>query len=236
MKIGIITQARTGSQRLPKKVLKKINHLTFLEIHLKRIIKSKLAKSFIVATTKYERDNIISEIAKNLKVDVFRGSENDVLDRYYKAAKKNNLDVIVRVTSDCPLIDPNLIDKIIYKHILNKKDFTSNITKRTFPDGLDVEVFNFETLKRAWVNSKKLDEREHVTYYIWKNRKLFSSFCYENSVDYSKYRLTLDYPEDLELFKKLINKIGYDKPWMDYVYLLENDKQLCKINSTRINN
>ena len=166
MKIGIITQARTGSKRFPKKVLKKINHLTFLEIHLKRIIKSKLAKSFIVATTKYKRDNIISEIAKNLKFDVFRGSENDVLDRYYNAAKINNLDVIVRVTSDCPLIDSNLIDKIINKHILNKKDFTSNITKRTFQTVWTLKFLTLKLLKELGLIQKNLTKGNmlHTTF------------------------------------------------------------------------
>jgi len=236
MKIGIITQARTGSKRLPKKVLKKINDLTFLQIHLRRVIKSKLANIYIVATTDSKKDDIICNLSIDEGFKVYRGSEDDVLDRYYKAAKENKIDVIVRLTSDCPLIDPELIDIIIQKHFSYKKDFTSNVTERTFPDGLDVEVFNFKILEKAWVNSKNKSDREHVTHYIWKNEKIFTNYCFKNKVDYSKYRLTLDYPEDLKLFKSLIKKIGYKNHWTDYVELIKNNKSLYQINKSRIIN
>lgn len=234
MNISIITQARTGSKRLPSKILKNIGDVNMLQMHLRRAIKSKLANQFIVATTFNSQDDIISEQAINEGFKVYRGKEDDVLDRYYQAAKKYKSDIIVRITSDCPLIDPILIDKVIEAHIINNKDFTSNISKRTYPDGFDVEVFNFKVLEQAWLEAKDISDREHVTYYIWKNNNHFSKYEFVNEIDYSYIRLTLDYIEDYQLFHTLILNIGYYKSWKEYVEFLIQNKQLLELNKIHI--
>jgi len=234
MNITIITQARTGSTRLPSKILKNIGEDNLLQIHLRRVKKSKLATKFIVATTINASDDIVQEIAIKEGFEVYRGSEHDVLDRYYQAAKKYKSDIIVRVTSDCPLVDSILIDQIIEAHILNKKDFTSNITKRTYPDGLDVEIFNFKVLEIAWLNATDKSDREHVTYYIWKNNNLFSKYEFVNEINYSNIRLTLDYIEDYQLFHTLILKLGYDKEWTEYVEYLYQNKHVLELNKIHI--
>jgi len=236
-KIVAITQARMGSTRLPGKVLMKVKDQSFLEIHSNRLSKAKMVDEIIVATTTSPIDDVIVDHVSNLDYLVSRGSENDVLDRYYKTAIDARADVIVRVTSDCPLIDPELIDKIIYEHLKESKDFTSNVVKRTYPDGNDIEVFSMNALTMAWKNSYEASEREHVTYYIWKNSnllggKLFSAHnvIADRNEDFSFLRLTLDYPEDFKLITTLINYCGVDKSWRDYVNILINNPSLIEVN------
>ena len=137
MKIVIVTQARTGSTRLPNKILKTINNETLLEIHLKRLEKSKLTSEIIVATTDKKEDDLIELVAKKMNLHFFRGSEHDVLDRFYQATKNSKPDYVVRVTSDCPLIDPILIDAIIEQAILQDLDYYTNVLKEQYPDGQD---------------------------------------------------------------------------------------------------
>jgi len=237
MNVVAITQARTGSTRLPNKVLMEVIGKTFLEVHLYRISKCKLVDDIVVATTLNKNDDTIASLVTSLGFNYYRGSEFDVLDRYYQAAIQYQADVIVRITSDCPLVDPFLIDYFIQEHIKHKKDFTSNIVQRTYPDGFDIEIFNFQVLKKAWEEAKLLSDREHVTYYIWKNSNLlngnlFSSFnvSAENNLDFSHLRLTLDYPEDKELLVKLIEIDGIDKSWIDYVNTLIRNPLLLDIN------
>jgi spore coat polysaccharide biosynthesis protein SpsF (cytidylyltransferase family) len=236
-KIVAITQARTGSTRLPKKVLLKVQDMSFLEIHLKRASSAKLVDEVIVATTVKDDDSVIADLASSLGYRVSRGPEDDVLERYYNAALAANAEVIVRITSDCPLIDPEIIDTIVEEHLKYSKDFTSNIITRTYPDGMDVEVFSMDALTKAWNEAKEMADREHVTYYIWKNSdllggKLFTAhnIVAENMVDFSNLRLTLDYPEDLVLITKLIELKGIDKSWMEYVDTLNENPSLIEIN------
>ena len=183
MRIIAITQARSGSTRFPKKILNKINGETLLEIHINRIKKSNLIDEIIIATTENDSDNIITEIATSLNVKFFKGSEHDVLDRFYKSIISLKPDFIVRLTSDCSLIDGNLIDEIIEEALKKSLDYYSNILFPTYPDGQDIEVIKFESLKIAWKNAKLKSEREHVTPYIRKNSsffggKLFASDTY----------------------------------------------------------
>lgn len=236
-KIIAITQARTGSTRLPNKVLMEVGGKSFLEIHLNRISKSNLIDDIVVATTDKESDSVIALLSSKLGYNVYRGSENDVLDRYYRAALFANADIIVRVTSDCPLVDPDLIDHIIEEHISKKNDFTSNIVNRTYPDGFDVEVFNFDVLKKAWEEASSPSDREHVTYYIWKNSNLLNgekftslNITATNNQNFSHIRLTLDYLEDKELLEKLIKIDGIEKSWNDYVNTLLQNPSLLEIN------
>lgn len=205
MRVVCIMQARTGSTRLPGKVLKNICGKTVLEHDVERLRKIRNIDEIVIATTDKENDNKIVEEALRLKVKYFRGSEDDVLSRYYYAAKKYKADVVVRVTSDCPLIDYEVSEKIIQYYLDNndKYDYVSNTIKRTYPRGLDTEVFSFRTLEKAFNESKLQRDREHVTPYIWDNSKIFKLYYYKNDIDYSELRWTLDTEEDFQLINKI---------------------------------
>ncbi|WP_035289864.1 glycosyltransferase family protein [Clostridium sp. KNHs214] len=205
MRVVCIMQARTGSTRLPGKVLKNICGKTVLEHDVERLRKIRNIDEIVIATTDKENDNKIVEEALRLKVKYFRGSEDDVLSRYYYAAKKYKADVVVRVTSDCPLIDYEVSEKIIQYYLDNndKYDYVSNTIKRTYPRGLDTEVFSFRTLEKAFNESKLQRDREHVTPYIWDNSNIFKLYYYKNDIDYSELRWTLDTEEDFQLINKI---------------------------------
>ena len=241
MNVILVTQARVGSTRLPNKVLKKINRKTLLEIHIERIKKSKLIDKVIIATTTKKNDNIICDIAKKSGVFYFKGSENDVLDRFYQAVKNYKPNFIVRLTSDCPLIDPLLIDNVIRNAINLNLDYYSNTLLECFPDGQDIEVIKFESLKIAWKNAKLKSEREHVTPYIRKNSsflggKLFESDTYTYNKNYKDVRLTVDEENDLKVINLLISKIGVDKSWLDYTKLYIQDNDINSLNKNIIRN
>lgn len=240
MKILILTQARIGSSRLPNKVLMKIGNDTMLGLHLKRLAKSKNAYKVVVATTKEDGVSKIIEIAKNLNIDVFQGSTNDVLDRFYNAANQYHPDYVVRVTSDCPLIDSELIDKVINKTISKKVDYCSNIITEDFPDGQDVEVFKFEALQKAWSNAVLKSDREHVTSFIRNNsenmgNRMFSTFDVKSLKNYSHLRMTVDELEDLEMVQWLVSELGPQKKWLEYANHMLNNKSFLK-NSNIIRN
>ncbi|ELR70587.1 3-deoxy-manno-octulosonate cytidylyltransferase [Fulvivirga imtechensis AK7] len=240
MRIIAITQARYGSTRLPGKVLKEVKGATLLEIHLKRILRAKKIDDVIVATTNEPEADKISKIAAANHVEVYQGSTDDVLDRFYNAARVMRADWVVRLTSDCPLIDPELIDLVIEKTLEAKADYGTNTFENLFPDGQDIEVFSFESLKMAWEDAKLQSEMEHVTPYIRKNTnieggKLFKGFSYKCGTDYSKVRMTVDEPADLRLTEVLIGQLGVDQTWLKYTeYILEND--LGSINASILRN
>lgn len=224
----IITQARIGSTRLPNKVLKKIGNLSLLSIHLKRLKKAQYSNKIIVATTfEVDSDKIVA-IANQENVSSFKGSTNDVLDRFYQAAKNEQPDFVVRVTSDCPLIDSHLIDQVIEFTIQNGLDYGSNILVEEFPDGQDIEVIKWSALEKAWIDAKLPSEREHVTPYIRKNTDyfggtLFKAMNYSAFGNYNHVRMTVDEPSDLETVKKLIYNLGLDECWKIYAdYIVEN--------------
>ena len=174
--IGAIIQARISSTRLPKKVLKDLPYasgITCLEQVIRRLKKSRRLNDIIIATTKEKEDNEIINIVKKEDIKYFRGSKENVLSRYYFAAKENDIDIIVRVTSDCPCIDVDILDLAIDDHINKVADYTSNALVRTYPHGLDVEVFNFNVLEKAYKNATKDYEKEHVTPYINRNPQIF---------------------------------------------------------------
>jgi glutamate-1-semialdehyde aminotransferase/spore coat polysaccharide biosynthesis protein SpsF (cytidylyltransferase family) len=206
-KVLAIIQARYNSIRFPGKVLKKINNKTILEILIRRLSRSKHISKIIVACSKNNDDKKIVNICDKLGVDHFLGSEKDVLDRFYNAAKKYKASNIVRITADCPFIDPEIVDEVINNFFIKKVDYASNINPSTFPDGLDVEVFKFSALKEAFKKSKKLLEREHVTPFIRINSK-FKKFNLVNFTDYSSIRLTLDEKEDFIVIEKIIKNFN----------------------------
>lgn len=211
MKIVAIIQARMGSTRLPGKVMMKISGKTVLEHVITRVKQSKFINEIIIATTVKSDDDAIVEESKRLGVNYYRGSEDDVLSRYYYAAEEYNADVVIRITSDCPLIDPEILDQMIckFKNLYNdnKVDYLSNTIERTFPRGLDAEIFSFKILEEAFHNAEKTYEKEHVTPYIYENPDIFKLVGYKNNIDYSDHRWTLDTPEDFEFIKKIYGSL-----------------------------
>jgi len=236
MNVVCIIQARIGSTRLSGKVLKRICGKTVLEHDIDRLKRVKNINKIVIATTTLEKDNVIVEEADRLKVAYFRGSEEDVLSRYYYATKENNADIVVRVTSDCPLIDSEVTEKIIQYYLDNseKYDYTSNTIDRTYPRGLDTEVFSFKALERAFNEAESQRDREHVTPYIWGNPNLFKLAQYKNDVDYSALRWTLDTIEDFELINKiytiLYSEKGNNFSMKDIIELYKEYPELKEIN------
>ena len=236
-----ITQARYGSTRLPAKILKEVNGMTLLEIHLRRILQSKMITKLKVATTDEEGSMFIIDVCNKVGVDYHQGSVDDVLDRFYQSALPEKPDYVVRVTSDCPLIDPDIIDQTIRTCIEGGYDYASNTLIPTYPDGMDVEVFKFIALERAWKDAKLLSEHEHVTPYIKNNSSvmggtIFKSFNVENEVDLSALRITVDEQRDFEVIKALIECVGIDKHCADYVAYLDAHKDVKDINSSIMRN
>ncbi len=237
VKTTAIIQARTGSTRLPGKVLKKLYGKTILQHVIERVQQAKSIDSIVIATTRLSRDDAIVDEAVRCGVQYFRGSEDDVLARYYLAAQESNSDTVVRITSDCPLIDPLVTDEII-KFFQEKKryDIVTNagndINNRTYPRGLDIEVFSFFALEQAYRQACKPYQREHVTPYIYENSAKI--YFYKNSTDYSRYRWTLDTGEDFILIKEIyrhLYKGKHDFYLADILRLFEQYPELIKINA-----
>jgi len=236
--IGCIIQARMGSSRLPEKVLTKIDDKNpILHLVLEQLKFSKFLDKIVVATTNLNEDDVIVKFLENQNIEFFRGSSDDVLDRYYQCAKKFSFSTIVRITSDNPLIDPIIVDKIITKFQSDKFDYISNTINRTYPYGTEVEVFSFKTLEVLWKNSKKPSEREHVTPYIYNNFEKFQTYNVENTENLSHLRWTVDRENDLRLVKLIISKITKRPILMnDILELIKKDKKLIEINKNNVPN
>lgn len=236
MRITAITQARSGSTRLPEKIFLKVGDQSLLEIHIQRLKRAKLIDEIIVATTTRQEDGRVCLIADSLDVSSFRGSESDVLDRFYQASRHKNTDYVVRITSDCPLVDPNLIDSLIETTIAEKVDYCSNVLTETFPDGQDIEVFTFAALERAWKEATLSSDREHVTPYIRKNcdlkgGSLFKGYNVPADADYSGIRMTVDEMADFEVIMDLITKLGTEKSWKEYAECIRLDSRIAGKNA-----
>jgi spore coat polysaccharide biosynthesis protein SpsF len=236
MRIVAITQARSGSTRLPNKILMKVGGQSLLELHVNRMKQSKLIDKLIIATTTAAQDAQIVDLAKALETPSFRGSENNVLDRFYQAVKNEGADYVVRLTSDCPLIDAVLIDKVIQYALDNNLDYCSNTLNPTYPDGQDVEVFKFAALEKAWNEATLESDCEHVTPYIWrnstfKNGSIFKSDNFGEGYDFEKIRMTVDEQRDYELIVKLVEQLGSHQTWLAYAEFMVNHADLLAINS-----
>jgi spore coat polysaccharide biosynthesis protein SpsF len=221
MKIIAITQARVGSSRLPGKVLKDLGGQTLLGLHLERASASQWIHKLVVATTTEPDAERIVAIAREKNAGVYQGSLHDVLDRYYQAALAFGAGYVVRITSDCPLLDAQLIDAVIQFALDQDVDYASNTLEPSFPDGQDVEVFRFSALERAWKEAVLPSEREHVTAYIWKNStffngSLFTSASFKSPVDYGQVRLTVDEPSDYDTVSALVRALGTGAGWEAY--------------------
>ncbi len=228
---GIIVQARMGSTRLPGKVMMEISGKPMLAILIDRLKRSDMADEIIVATTTDCRDDVIVRCAEEAGARAFRGDELDVLARYYEAAKEHKLDIVVRVTSDCPLADPYLIDEMVRSFLSSPGIFyLSNTITRTYPRGFDAEVFSFNALEDACKNARKDHEREHVTPYIYENLAVKAYVCDDDS---SAFRVTIDTADDFrhvsEVFKAL-SHVSFIR-WGDVVRLLRSRPDLVRINS-----
>lgn len=237
MKVVCLVQARVGSTRLPGKILKEICGKTILHHEIDRLKKCKEIDEIVIATTDKEDDDKIVNEAKKLSVKYFRGSENDVLSRFYYSAKENNADIIVRVTSDCPCIDFEILDKMLiyFKDKYKEKqiDYLSNTINRTYPRGYDIEIFTFSALEKSYINAEKEYEREHVTPYIYDKTNNFLKLSFENKEDYSEYRVTLDTIEDFIVIKNIFENLYYKNPYFklnDVVQYLNNNLHIVDIN------
>lgn len=208
MRIVAIIQARMGSTRLPGKILKKVNNRPLLSYQIERLQQSQYIDELVIATTIKKQDDLIVEFCKENSISYFRGSETDVLARYYEAASAFKAHAIVRITSDCPILDVQIVDKTIQHFIENGNfDYVSNTVERTYPRGLDTEIFSFEALEKAYNEALLERDREHVTAYFYTNPNVFSIGHIKNDMDYSKYRWTVDTEEDFELIKKIIQAL-----------------------------
>jgi len=231
MRIVTIIQARMGSTRLPGKVMLDLHGKTVLARVVERVPRSGLAQEVVVATTAKAADDLIVRECHRLRVEVFRGREDDVLDRYFRAARKAGADAIVRICSDCPLIDPAIIDKTVAEFLSSSADYASNALDRTYPRGLDAEVVKLEALERCWREANRFYQRSHVTPYIYENPQLFEVLRVTGDVDYSQHRWTLDTPEDYEFLQAVYERMPDDRfLWRDVLELLEREPEIAELN------
>lgn len=236
-KITAIIQARVGSTRLPGKIFRNISGKPMLQHVVDRLSFSKFINQIIIATTNLQEDDLVEDFCKRNNFSFYRGSSDDVLSRYYEAAKKFGAQIIVRITSDCPVIDPELIDSMLNDFLSANKssrlDYLSNVIKRTFPRGLDVEIFSFHALEKIYHEAIDGFELEHVTPYIYLHPEKFSLRNYNNEKDYSFHRWTVDTEEDLKLVSEIYNalyKPGAIFFFRDVLQLFERRPELFSIN------
>ena len=230
-KIAIILAARSSSKRLPKKHFLMINsNLKIIDLCILRLKKTKLVKKIFLCTTKKKNDDKFNNICKLHNIGLFRGSTHNVAKRIIDCAKENHIETIVRITADCPIIDPELIDECIKLHFKKKSEYTSNILNLSFPDGLDVELINLDTLIKSQKISKTKSNKEHVTLYIRKS-KFFKKYNYKNKINYSNRRWTLDNLEDFLFLKKVVKHFVSNIyfSWKDLIRAEKYDKSLINL-------
>ena len=229
--ITAIIQARLNSSRLNKKILLKIENKNLLEHLFSQLSYSTHIDKKIIATTINKIDDEIENFAKLQNITFFRGNPLDVLDRYYRCAKFFNLETIVRISGDAPLIDPSIVDKTIEYYKKNNFDYVSNFFNRSYPIGTEIEIFSFKTLEKCWMNAKKSSEKEHVTPFIYNNPELFKIGHIEYKKNISHLHWTVDQIEDFKLVELIFKKIKKRPILMDDILeLLENEPELLEIN------
>lgn len=238
LQIVTIIQARTGSTRLPDKILLPLANAPLLYRMYQRVASSKLTGTIVIATTTDSNDDKVAELCKEYNLNCFRGHPTDLLDRHYKAALKFNADAVVKIPSDCPIIDKDIIDQVIsfYTGNLSKYDYVSNLHPATYPDGNDVEIMSLNSLKDAWLNASRDLEREHTTPFLWENPDKFriGNVTWESGLDYSmSHRFTIDYQEDYNFIKKVYDelyRINNNFTLEDILDLLKRNPDIEKIN------
>lgn len=227
--IVIVVQARLGSTRLPRKVLMPLSGKPLIIRMLERITFSNSAENIVVAVTGETDDDELVEVCESEGYSVFRGSTNDLLDRHYQTGLKYNAEAIVKIPSDCPLIDPDIITNVLDYYVSNKNkyDYVSNLHPATYPDGNDVEVMSMRTLEKAWKNSNKDFEREHTTPYIWENPDCFKigNVEWETGQNFSmSHRWTIDYLEDYLFIKEVYDSLYESNPRFGINDILEYER------------
>ena len=231
-KVVAIIQARMGSTRLPGKVLVDICGQTMLSRVVRRAGAAKLIDRVVVATTPHESDAPVVEECRRLDVPCFLGSADDVLDRYNRAAEAHGADVVVRITSDCPLIDPLESDRVVRAFLDSRPDYASNVLRRTYPRGLDTEVMSAATLAHAWLEAREHYERVHVTPYIYGHPETFRLLSVTGREDHSRHRWTVDTPADLKFVRGVYRLLARRATagWRDVLSIVEQNPQLVEIN------
>lgn len=227
-----IVQARMGSTRLPGKVLADLGGRPMLARVLERLGRSRTLDLVVVATTTEPADDTVARLCEELRVPVYRGSEDDVLERYAEAARRFGADVVVRITADCPLLDPEVVDRVVEHFHTEGADYASNTLERTFPQGLDVEVFRAEALALAAREAREPWERAHVTPFLYRHPDRFALASLTQDRVAARHRWTVDTAEDLELARKLYARLGdSDGGWLEALNLVERDPSLAAINA-----
>ncbi len=239
MSTGIIIQARMGSTRLPGKVLKEVLGKPLLWYLLERAKKCVTVEKIVVATSISEQDQVIEDFCQSYGIECFRGSEDDVLDRYYQCALVHKMGRVVRITGDCPLSDPELIDDVV-RFSLENVDFDLVKTGPTYPEGFDAETLSFENLERAWKEAERKSQREHVTTFLWENEQQFKIKWLSMEEEYPFLRLTVDEAVDFEVVKAVIEELnGVNKGFFglkDILALHEKKPDIFKKNRHIIRN
>ncbi|WP_017726250.1 cytidylyltransferase domain-containing protein [Halalkalibacterium ligniniphilum] len=235
MKVVAIIQARMGSTRLPGKVLKAVMGKPLLAYQLDRLLKAESVDEIVIATTNQKADDPIVAFCKEKGIPYYRGSEMDVLSRYYEAAKKYQADAIVRMTSDCPIIDPSVVEEVIAVYKTGVYEYVSNTLERSFPRGMDTEIFSMAILKKAYDEADQPFEREHVTPYFYLHQSLFKlgNVCCKHG-DMSEHRWTVDTEEDFALIKTIIEQLYPRNPHFtleETLALVEAHPEWSKINA-----
>jgi spore coat polysaccharide biosynthesis protein SpsF len=233
MKVIAIVQARMGSTRLPGKVLMDLGGQPVLSRVVLRLRRAATLAEVVVATTESWKDESVVQLCEDRCVKVFRGSEEDVLDRYYRAASFYGCDAVVRITSDCPLVDAELVDHVVREFLEKKADYASNVLVRTYPRGLDAEVFTLSALEKVWRLADRPHQREHVTPLFYQRPDLFRLAHTRGEKDYSRYRWTLDTPDDLCLIRTIYGHFDNrdDFSWRQAIDLMEQIPELHSINA-----
>ena len=233
MRTIAVIQARWSSTRLPGKVLKEIEGKTMLGRVISRVQRARKINGLVVATTVNSNDYAVVKECERLGAATFRGSEKDVLDRFYQAVQTYHPDFVVRITADCPLIDPELVDHVIQEFLKKRLDYASNTLVRTFPRGLDTEVMTVEALVRAWKEAKLPYQRSHVTPYLYENPHSFRLQSIYTGKNYSRYRWTVDTQADLDfvraVYKRLMPKENFG--WREALQVVTKDPALAALNS-----
>ena len=236
-KIVTVIQARSGSSRLPGKVMMEILGRPLLLRMIERVQRAKLVGTIVIATTTEAGDDIIEKLCETEGLLCYRGSRDDLLDRHYQAGKLYGADAVVKIPSDCPLIDPKVIDKVLKYYLDNDFDFVSNLHPATYPDGNDVEVMSWSSIEKAWREATLTLEREHTTPYIWENPNLFKigNVAWETGLDYSMTdRWTIDYPEDFTFIKTIYEQLYPVNPAFDLediIHLTRQNPDIFSINN-----
>jgi spore coat polysaccharide biosynthesis protein SpsF len=232
-RVVAIIQARMGSTRLPGKVLAEIHGRPMLWRVVERARRAESLDETIVATTTQPADDAIVALCREQGVGCFRGSEADVLDRYHRAAAQYRAEVVVRITSDCPLIDPCIVDQVVHSFVKGGFDYASNGLVRSYPRGLDVEVMTFAALQRAHAGARQAYQRAHVTPYLYENPQQFRLLSVTADRDYSAYRWTVDTPEDMALVRAVYDHLAGEVGSFDQVVrLMEREPELAEMNGS----